>query len=74
MIDSLFMQSGTGSFCHCHSELQSDQSHTLLQYQSCWVEVGRSWVHVCQFLNKGKGGWHGRHHKFSMWEVGIGDK
>ena len=23
--------------------------------------------------DKGKGGWHGRHHGFSMWEGGIGD-
>ena len=57
MIDSLFMWSGTGSFCHCHSELRSDQSCTLLWHQSCWVEVGRSWVHVCVgFSIRGKEG------------------
>ena len=74
MMDSLSMWSGTGGSCHCHSELQSDQSHTLLQHQSCREEVRRSWLHAHQFLDKGKGGWHGRHHGLSMWEVGVGNK
>ena len=29
---------------------------------------------MCQFLDKGKEGWHGRHHELSMWEVGVDDK
>ena len=74
MMDNLSMWSGTGSFCHCHGELQSDQFRTLLQHLSCQEWVGRSWVHVCQFLDKGKGGWRGRHHGFSMWEVGVDGK
>ena len=74
MMDSLSMWSGTGSFYCCHGELQSDQFHTLLWHQSCRKKVRRSWVHACQFLDKGKGGWHGRHHGLSMWEVGVGDK
>ena len=74
MMDSLSMRSGTGSFCHCHSELRSDQFCTLLQHQSCQEEVGRSWVHVCRFLDKGKGVWHGRHHGLSMWEVDVDGK
>ena len=74
MMDSLSMWSGTGGFCHCHSKLQFDQSCTLLWHQLCQEEVGRSWAHACWFLNKEKGGWCGRHHGLSMWEVGIGDK
>ena len=74
MMDSLSMRSGTGDFCCCHGELRSDQFHTLLRHQSCWEEVGRSWVHVCWFLDKEKGGWRGRHHGLSMWEVGVGGR
>ena len=74
MMDNLSMQSGTGDFCRCYSELQSNQFRTLLQHQLCQEEVGRSWVHVCRFLDKGRGGWHGRHHGLSMWEVGVGGK
>ena len=73
-MSSLSMRSGTSGFCRCHGELQSDQFCTLLWHQSCQEGVGRSWVHVCQFLDKGKGGWHGRHHGFSMWEVGVDSK
>ena len=74
IFDSLSTWSGTGSFCHCHGKLQSNQSCILLWYQSCQEEVRRSWVHVCWFLNKGKEGWCGRHYGFSMWEVDVGGK
>ena len=53
--------------------LQSNQSYILLQHHSHQKGVERSWIHVCQFLNKGKEGWCGRHHGFSMLEVGVGD-
>ena len=74
MMDSLSMRSGTSGFCRFHGELRPDQFRTLLQHQSCQQGVRRSWVHMCWFLDKGKGGWHGRHHGFSMWEVGVGSR